>query len=304
MSDPIDVPAACSLQPPADYEPDAATALAILNRTPAPIRGEDDQEDDAERAQSIMRGFAGLRETERETRAARDSRTTIYGPWVTQEARDRVFAGMTAERRARSRKARFGGRFWIEVWPTGTALGAAGVRRAWPPRVPALPPIVFLPTPNKSARRSAVSGLVVHETEGGYLGAVSWLRQERANASAHLVLREDGGHCTQLVPFGDRAWHAANANDWTVGLELSGFTAASNDPAQLAAAARIIALVCHRFDIPVRRGGDDGRGGITTHRQLGTFGGGHHDPGGFSVDALIGAAARELSRGGFPAWGV
>jgi N-acetyl-anhydromuramyl-L-alanine amidase AmpD len=82
-----------------------------------------------------------------------------------------------------------------------------------------LPPLVERHTPNFSSRHSAkVRLLVWHETAGPYLGAISWLCNPAAQASAHLVIREDGGECTQLVPLAEKAWHAAFYNPVSVGV--------------------------------------------------------------------------------------
>lgn len=169
-----------------------------------------------------------------------------------------------------------------------------------------LPPITYLPTRNQSYRLGArINGIVVHETEGGFAGAVSWLRNPAADASAHAVLREDGLLLTQLVPWSRKAWHAANANRYTLGLELAGFTASPNMPEQLARAARIVGWWCRTYSIPTHQGDRYGHNGIVRHRDLGAYGGGHGDPGGFDWPAFLAAVAFEVRRGGFrTAYGV
>jgi N-acetyl-anhydromuramyl-L-alanine amidase AmpD len=167
-----------------------------------------------------------------------------------------------------------------------------------------LPPIYWTESPNQSKRSERIAGIVVHETEGAFAGAVSWLRNPQAQASAHIVLKEDGSVAAQLVPWTQKAWHAVNANGHTLGLELAGKTAETNNPAQIARAARIVGYWCHRFGIPARKGNAHGYGGIVRHRDLGVYGGGHYDPGGFDWDAFIGQVAAELRRGHFrPTWG-
>ena len=170
----------------------------------------------------------------------------------------------------------------------------------------ALPPILYLPTPNLSTRHStSINGAVAHETEGSYAGAVSWLRSPRSRASAHVVLRDDGGHATQLVPWTEKAWHAANANPHTLGLEIVGWTAKPNKIEQLRVAARIMAFWAEEFGFPVRQGNRYGHGGIVRHRDLGAFGGGHGDPGGFDWTWFLRQVAIERERGNFPGrWGV
>jgi N-acetylmuramoyl-L-alanine amidase len=70
--------------------------------------------------------------------------------------------------------------------------------------------------------------LVMHYTSGGSArSAVSWLCNEDARASAHLVIGRDGS-VTQLVPFDRVAWHAGPSrwegitglNHHSIGIEL------------------------------------------------------------------------------------
>ena len=71
--------------------------------------------------------------------------------------------------------------------------------------------------------------LVIHYTAGSSAeGAVSWLKNERSRASAHLVIARDG-RITQLVPFDRVAWHAgmsswegrSSLNPYSLGIELA-----------------------------------------------------------------------------------
>lgn len=167
-----------------------------------------------------------------------------------------------------------------------------------------LPPITYAPTPNRSSRGGQrIRGIVIHETEGSYDGAVSWLRNPAASASAHIVLSEDGQRCAQLVPWSEKAWHAVNANPYTIGIELAGFTSQANNERQINRAARIAAFFMREFDIP-RRKSPVGEG-ICRHRDLGWFGGNHGDPGGFDWDTFVRRVYDEYRRGGFrPSWGV
>lgn len=81
----------------------------------------------------------------------------------------------------------------------------------------------WLPSPNYSSRGgSAVKLVVIHTCEGSYASCVSWLRQRRAGASAHYVVREDGRRVAQLVDENKKAWHiAANYRSWLNGGRLS-----------------------------------------------------------------------------------
>ena len=70
--------------------------------------------------------------------------------------------------------------------------------------------------------------LVIHYTAGcSAAGAVAWLCDPAARASAHLVIGRDGS-LTQLAPFNRIAWHAgrslwagrSNVNSCSIGIEL------------------------------------------------------------------------------------
>lgn len=171
-----------------------------------------------------------------------------------------------------------------------------------------LPPLLQRHSPNFSSRMGmTVTMIVVHSTEGAYAGAVDWLCNPQAQASAHLVLREDGREATQLVPYADKAWHVAAYNPFSIGLECAGF--AGKLPAgQLRVAARIVSFLLHKHGLPARYiGGNVDRKGWSLHQALGVQGGGHHDPG-FSLWRRLwfGALVRyEAVRGGFRAdWGI
>lgn len=75
----------------------------------------------------------------------------------------------------------------------------------------------------------APSLLVMHYTAGQSApGAVAWLCNPQAKASAHLVVDQSGG-VTQLVPFNRVAWHAGQSawkgkkfcNAFSIGIELA-----------------------------------------------------------------------------------
>jgi N-acetyl-anhydromuramyl-L-alanine amidase AmpD len=174
-----------------------------------------------------------------------------------------------------------------------------------------LPPLTQRPTPNQSSRQGAgIIGVVMHVTQGSYGGAVSWLCNPQSQASAHIVLREDGNEATQLVHWGEKAWHAVAANPHFIGIEMAGFYNHESD-AQLHSAARIVGYLCHHFGIPavwnVKHGGAF-TPGITRHADLGLAGGGHFlcpmtDEARWQF--FIALCQHEYTRGGYlPHWGV
>jgi hypothetical protein len=136
-----------------------------------------------------------------------------------------------------------------------------------------LAPLVHRRTPNRSTRHGArVDLLVWHETAGAYKGSVAWLCNPAAQASAHLVVREDGGEVT----------HAAAFNPRSVGVEHANVTAKGYaTDAQLRESARIFGWLIAQSprlfgqQIPPRwaRGGNGP--GVCYHGELGAAGGGH-----------------------------
>ncbi len=133
-------------------------------------------------------------------------------------------------------------------------------------------------SPNYSQGRTDYRWVVVHTTQGGYSGAVSWLSNPSANVSAHYVIRSSDGHITQLVQHADTAWHAQCYNARSIGLEHEGFVA---DPgkwytdALYTESAKLTKWICDRHNIPKDRNHIVGHADIP--QQCNT--GGHYDPG-------------------------
>jgi hypothetical protein len=77
-------------------------------------------------------------------------------------------------------------------------------------------PAIWRASPNYNSRGGVpVSLVVIHSCEGNYAGCWGWLRNTAAGASAHYVVKEDGGEISQLVAESNRAWHVAAAYDCT-----------------------------------------------------------------------------------------
>lgn len=232
-------------------------------------------------------------------------RTVVYGPWQRQSYRDQTYKGLTPGARKRARRFKMHGLYWIEMWPQGTRMGSPGVVRAPRPTVATgMPGLTYLHSGNQSARTSPIDGIVWHETEGSFKGAVSWLRNPASRVSAHLVISDDGSQVIQLVGWDRRAWHARGANDYTIGIELTGTGDTPNAGSQLQVAARIGAYLSRRFDVPPTIApGSSGHGGHSRHKDLAP---GNSDPGGFNWRAFMSLLHREyMTMGVMPRqWGV
>jgi N-acetylmuramoyl-L-alanine amidase len=88
-------------------------------------------------------------------------------------------------------------------------------------------PVTYRESPNRGGTL-VPDYLVMHYTAGSSAeGAISWLTNPAARASAHLVIGRDG-RITQLVPFNRVAWHAGQSqwaglsglNGYSIGIEL------------------------------------------------------------------------------------
>lgn len=141
-----------------------------------------------------------------------------------------------------------------------------------------LPELYWQPTVNFNGRDAAISLIVVHDTEGGYNGAIATFTNSHSEVSAHIVLREDGLEATQMVAFESKAWHAVAFNSKSLGLEMAGFEKKGLQPQEWATEARIVAYLLHRFHIPPVWSHDGHASGFCRHLDLGKAGGGHCDP--------------------------
>lgn len=166
-----------------------------------------------------------------------------------------------------------------------------------------LPPLVQRHTPNQSSRHGTrVDLLVWHETAGAYTGAVSWLCNPAAQASAHLVVREDGLEATQLVHLKQKAWHAAAYNSRSVGVEHANITMKGYaTDHQLQVSARIFGWLCLHLDVPPRWARHGVGKGVCYHGELGAAGGGHPACGPDATGWLrfLELLHHELERGGY-----
>ena len=115
-------------------------------------------------------------------------------------------------------------------------------------------------TSNYTAGRSgvAISTIVIHDTEGGYDGAISWFKDPAAQVSAHYVLRSSDGDITQMVSEGNIAWHAGNwsYNQKSIGIEHEGYLAAPTrwyTDAMYRRSAQLSAAISKRYGFAVDR---------------------------------------------------
>lgn len=127
---------------------------------------------------------------------------------------------------------------------------------AMSPMSPDYPPAEWVPSPNFNSRGgSAITHVIIHDTEGNYAGSLSWLITPASQVSSHYLLRSSDGHIAQLVHESDRAWHVGCWNSWTIGLEHEGYVAQPQFfTAQMyLASALLVRDICNRYSIPKDR---------------------------------------------------
>jgi hypothetical protein len=111
-------------------------------------------------------------------------------------------------------------------------------------------------TPNKTTSnrtRATIDAIVIHDTEGRFIGSIRVLQRASTRGSAHFVVSRRG-QVVQLVPVTDVAWHAGNAwwNLHSIGIEHEGWAGRhAYTEREYRASAQLSAYLAHRWGIPV-----------------------------------------------------
>ncbi|SEK87813.1 peptidoglycan recognition family protein [Nonomuraea pusilla] len=123
--------------------------------------------------------------------------------------------------------------------------------------------------------------IVIHDTEGGYAGVPSMVRNPRY-VSWHYTIRSADGHVAQHVPTRDIAWHSGNwdVNSRSIGIEHEGYLAKGTwyTEAMYRSSAALVKYLAARYHIPIDRAhilGHDNVPGSTPKSVAGM----HEDPG-------------------------
>jgi len=141
-------------------------------------------------------------------------------------------------------------------------------------------------TPNKTnSNRTAktIRGIVIHDTEGRFIGSIHTLQNPRVDGSAHFVVSRRG-QIVQLVPVTDVAWHSGNGwwNLHSIGIEHEGWAGVrAYTETEYEASAKLVAYLAHRWGIPLDREHIIGHAEVPDPYHRGRLGGvSHHtDPG-------------------------
>lgn len=86
-------------------------------------------------------------------------------------------------------------------------------------------------TPNKQANRIKPQAIVLHHSDGSYLGGIDWIMRPESKVSYHVLIARDGRR-TVFANDTDRCWHAGvsswngrkDLNSWSLGVSWEGNT--------------------------------------------------------------------------------
>lgn len=124
-------------------------------------------------------------------------------------------------------------------------------------------------------------------------GLTALANNPSSGVSWHLLIGGVDGNCTYSVPLTMKAWTQANANPFSIGIEVQAY---GDEPSYVEPAGerRLLAVtreLGRRHGIPMRRGIVRDcrvvRSGIVEHSDLGPCGGGHADVTPWTTDHLI-----------------
>jgi len=86
-------------------------------------------------------------------------------------------------------------------------------------------------TPNKQSNCICPQAIILHHSDGSYLGGVEWIADPVSKVSYHVLIARDGRR-TVFCNDTDRAWHAGvsswqgrrDCNSWSLGVSWEGNT--------------------------------------------------------------------------------
>lgn len=124
-----------------------------------------------------------------------------------------------------------------------------------PPYYPALEWIPAARSNYDVGRSAPILAIVIHETDGSWTSAINWFRNPRARVSSHYLVRAWGGGIIQFVAESDTAYHARNANPWSIGIEHEFYPRQGiwHTDAQYRSSAALVCAIARRYGIPLDR---------------------------------------------------
>jgi len=136
------------------------------------------------------------------------------------------------------------------------ALAAPSPALAAPPAY--YPPVEYVPAARSNydvGRTAAITTIVIHETDGTWLSATNWFQNRNSKVSAHYLVRAWDGGIMQFVAEADTAYHARNANPYSIGIEheYDPRHAIPHTNAQYRSSALLVCAIAKRYGIPTDR---------------------------------------------------
>ena len=123
-------------------------------------------------------------------------------------------------------------------------------------------------TPNKQSNRIKPEAIVLHHSDGSYLGGCEWIANPVSKVSYHVLIARDGRR-TVFCNDTDRAWHAGvsswqgrkDLNSWSLGVSWEGntYTTPLGEDA-MASAIEYLAPRMKKWGIPLNL--------VVTHQQV------------------------------------
>lgn len=123
-------------------------------------------------------------------------------------------------------------------------------------------------TPNKQTNRIKPEAVVLHHSDGSYLGGVEWIANPASKVSYHVLIARDGRR-TVFANDTDRCWHAGvsswngrrDLNSWSLGVSWEGNTYDRPlEDAAMASAIEYLAPRMKKWGIPLNM--------VVTHQQV------------------------------------
>ncbi len=123
--------------------------------------------------------------------------------------------------------------------------------------ISSLDDIEFIYTSHKYDGRAGntIDQIVIHLMQGYFEGTISHFKNGSPATSAHYLVGQNG-EIVQMVKVSDRAWHAGDHNNRSIGIEHAGFDGASYHSDQFAteteyqASAMLVRWLTERYNIP------------------------------------------------------
>lgn len=123
-------------------------------------------------------------------------------------------------------------------------------------------------TPNKQADRIKPEAVVLHHSDGSYLGGCEWIANPVSKVSYHVLIARDGRR-TVFANDTDRCWHAGvsswqgrkDLNSWSLGVSWEGNTYDRPlEDAAMNSAVEYLAPRMKKWGIPIHM--------VLTHQQV------------------------------------